>query len=814
MLFLQPMKRVLFFLLTSLYFLFFHCLGSYAQTSNATIYGLVKDEKGLPVEMVNVSLRNYPIGTTTDKKGSFLLRIPTGREITVVFSMIGYEMYEKTLNLSPEDMLEIDAVLYSKSEDINEIVISEHRQTSGNIVKINPKTVSAVTDVGLGSVESIIKTLPGVSSSNEMSNQYSVRGGSFDENLVYVNGMEIFRPTLIRAGQQEGMSFVNSDMVSSIEFSAGGFDAKYGDKMSSVLDIQYNRPKAFSASADVSILGAKVHVENISKDKKFTYNIGARYKSFKLLLGSLESKGTYDPMYIDLQGFFTYSLSDKFEISFLGTAGSNSYRFIPESRESRTGIFNDQQMLHVYFEGQEVDDYSIYTGSLNFEYKPIKGLTLNLTSSLFATSEKETYDILGYYWFNEVGNEGSQRQNDSIFNLSTGYYHEHGRNFLDATIANIDHRGTYKSGNNVLQWGINARQEIIEDRTKEWEYRDSAGYSLPYSNKDINLYYLFKTNYSHTQQRYSAYLQDSYSLPLGIGYLMLTGGARVHYWTYTDKLSFSPRFSASLKTNGDNDLIARLSFGWYHQPPFYRELKDIRGNVNSEIQTPYSLQAVAGVDFTFMSWDRPFRFTAETYYKSLKDLIPYQYENVRIRYLSDQISKGYAYGLDLKVNGEFVSGTQSWISASLMDTKEDIEGDGDHGYIPRPSDQRFKFSMFFQDYLPGLPAYQMHLTGHFITGVPFGLPRSERWTQTVRIPPYRRIDIGFIRLLVSDGKNFTKWKMLDKFKDCSVSIEILNLIDIDNVSSYTFIADYEGIFHGIPDRLTGMMFNLKLSAAF
>jgi len=814
MLFLQPMRRFIFFLFLEIVFSLFSCQVLFAQTSNATIYGAVKDDKGAPLEMVNVSIKNYPIGTTSDKKGEYLLRIPTGREVIVVFSIIGYELYEKTLNLSPEDMLELDAVLKPKSEDINEVVVAGQRQTSGNIVKINPKAANAVTDVGLGSVESIIKTLPGVSSSNEMSNQYSVRGGSFDENLVYVNGMEIFRPTLIRAGQQEGMSFVNSDMVSSIEFSAGGFDAKYGDKMSSVLDIQYNRPAKFSASADVSILGAKVHAENISKNKKFTYNIGARYKSYKFLLGTLESKGTYDPMYIDLQGYFTYKLSDKLEVGFLGTAASNIYKFIPESRESRTGIFNDQQMLRVFFEGQEVDEYSVYTGSLNFEYKPVKGLALNLTSSLFRTSEKETYDIIGYYWFNEVGNEGSDHQNDSIFNLSTGYYHDHGRNFMDATIAALDFRGSYKAGNNTLLWGINGRKEIIDDKTREWEFRDSAGYSLPYSNSEINLYYLFNTNYNHSKNRYSAYIQDSYSFPISLGYLMITGGARVHYWDYTNKLSFSPRFSASLRTNGNNDLIARLSFGWYHQPPFYRELKDLYGNVNPVIQTPYSIQAVAGVDLTIVSWDRPFRFTAETYYKSLKDLIPYQYENVRIRYLSDKISKGYAYGLDLKINGEFVSGTQSWISASLMDTKEDIEGDGDHGYIPRPSDQRFKFSMFFQDYLPGLPAYQMHLTGHFITGVPFGLPRSERWTQTARIPPYRRIDIGFIRLLVSDGKNLTGWHSLDKFKDCSVSVELLNLIDIDNVSSYTFIADYEGIYHGIPDRLTGMMLNLKLSASF
>jgi len=799
------------------YFLFvficFQVVDLSAQTSNATLFGKVSDESGNPVEMVNVSLRNYPIGTTTNKKGEYLLRIPSGRNVSIVYSMVGYEMVEKSLLVNSESTVELNVNLKNRSEEINEIVVSNQRQTSGNIIKINSKAANALPDVGMGSVESVIKTLPGVNSNNELSNQYSVRGGNFDENLVYVNDIEVYRPFLIRSGQQEGLSFVNSDMVSSIEFSAGGFDAKYGDKMSSVLDIQYNRPTEFNADASISLMGAKVHVENISTNKKFTYNMGARYKSFKFLLGTLENKGDYSPTFLDFQGYFTYQLTSKLELGILGTASSNSYQFVPKTRDSRTGKALDQQSLTVYYEGQEIDRYNSYTGALSLNYKPEKNANLSFTVSAFNTSEQETYDIIGYYLFNQLGSPGTKKQGDSIQNLGIGYYHEHGRNYFNASVVSFEHKGKIKMRNNFFQWGLNFKQEYIDDKMKEWEYHDSAGYSLPYSDKEVKLFYLAHTDTSFWQQRYTAFIQDSYSIPLGIGYLMFTGGVRAHYWTYTDKLSVSPRFSASLKTGNKNDIIARLSFGWYYQPPFYRELKDLTGHISPNIQTPKSIQAVAGVDFSFVSWDRPFKMTSEVYYKSMKDLIPYQYENVRIRYLSNQISNGFAYGLDMKVNGEFVSGTQSWISASLMKTMEDIDGDG-HGYIPRPNDQRIKFSMFFQDYLPGLPAYQMHLTGHFITGIPYGMPRSPRWTQTARIKPYERVDIGFLRLLVSNGKNLTSWKFLDQFKDCSVGIEVFNLLGFQNISSYTFIADYDNLYHPVEDRLTGRMLNLKISAAF
>jgi hypothetical protein len=809
-LFLQHMNRQILLIV-----LFISLVGQrlWGQNSNATLFGIVSDKNGNPVEMVNVALKDYPFGTTTNNKGEYLLRIPTARDIVVGYSSLGYQMEEVSFYLTDDERVEQNIILQPRNEELGEVLVSDRFQSSGNIVRINPRTVSALPDVGIGSVEGVLKTLPGVTSSNELSSQYSVRGGNFDENLVYVNDIEVYRPYLVRSGQQEGLSFVNSDMVSSIEFSAGGFDAKYGDKMSSVLDIKYHQPTEFSASAMASLLGGKAHVEDISKDGKFTYNMGIRYKTFSYLLSTLEEKGSYNPTFLDYQGFFTYSPNDKLELGFLGTASLNNYQYIPESRKTTTGVWNDQVSLYIYYEGQEVDSYKTYTGAFYLNYKPSRNAYLKFLASAFNTSEKESFDIIGYYLLNEVEDEGTSEQNDTSLTIGVGYYQEHGRNTFDANVFSLSHKGGIKKDNHFLQWGANFKMEYVTDIMKEWEYRDSSGYSLPYSSTNVTLYYSGQTNYDHVEQRYTGFVQDSYSLLLDIGELNINGGIRAHYWSFTDKLSISPRISASLNTGIDHDIITRLSVGVYQQPPFYREIKNLYGVVNPDVQTPRSIHAVAGIDYSFTGWGRPFRLTAETYYKFLKDLIPYQIENVRVRYLADEISNGYACGLDLKINGEFVSGTQSWVSMSLMKTEEDLEDDG-HGYIPRPTDQRFKFSMYFQDYLPGLPAYQMHLTGHFITGAPFGMPKSERYTQTSRIESYRRVDIGFVRSFVSNGKNLTKIDFFDKFKECDLSLEVFNMMDLDNISSYFFVADYDNNYYAIPNYLTGITFNLKLSATF
>ena len=435
----------------------------FAQSKLATLLGKVSDENGNPVELVNVGLINYSIGTTTNKKGEFILGIPTGRPIDLGFSAVGFELYVITLNLSDGEIKELNVVLNAKSEQLDEVVVTDRQQSSGNIVRIDARAIDNLPDVGIGTVDGIIKTQPGVTSSNELSNQYSVRGGSFDENLVYVNDIEVYRPSLIRSGQQEGLSFVNSDMVSSIEFSAGGFDAKYGDKMSSVLDIKYHRPTEFAASASASFLGGKAHVENISSNGKFTYNMGLRYKTFKYLLSSLNTKGDYRPSFIDYQGYFTYSISNKLELSFLGTASSNKYHFIPSFGKSKSGTFNDQRSISVGYEGQEVDRYKTYTGTFSLKYEPTLNSYLNFNASAFATNESETYDIIGYYYLHEVENEGTFEQDDSTLNIGVGFYHEHGRNYLNAEVLSLSHKGGVKGDNNLFQWGIDFKQEYISD---------------------------------------------------------------------------------------------------------------------------------------------------------------------------------------------------------------------------------------------------------------------------------------------------------------------------------------------------------------
>ena len=482
-LFLQLMKNIKPLLLVII--LFCLCFGAYAQSSNATLYGVVTNEKGEPLEMVNVALKNYSIGTSTNRKGEYLLRIPSGRDFVVGFSALGYEVLELTFNLNEEEAIERNVILVSKSEQLGEVVITDKIQNSGNVVRIDAKQIDAVTNTGIGTIEGVLKTLPGVTSANEMSSQYSVRGGNFDENLVYVNGIEVYRPYLVRSGQQEGLSFVNTDMVSSIEFAAGGFDAKYGDKMSSVLDIKYHRPNEFKASVSASMLGGKAHVEDISKNGKFTYNMGLRYKTFRYLLASLDEEASYNPNFLDYQGYFTYKLSDKLELNFLGTASSNSYNYYPVSDWSQTGLWNDQISLFVGYEGQEQDRFQTFTGAFTVNYQPAQNTFLKFSASAFNTNEAETYDIIGQYLLNEVQKEGTKEQDDSTLNIGYGFFQEHGRNYFKATVLNFSHTGGVNSEHHFVQWGIDAKKEFISDKMKEWEYRDSAGYSLPYSNSQV-----------------------------------------------------------------------------------------------------------------------------------------------------------------------------------------------------------------------------------------------------------------------------------------------------------------------------------------
>ncbi|SHJ52821.1 Outer membrane receptor proteins, mostly Fe transport [Tangfeifania diversioriginum] len=786
---------------------------STGQSSNATFRGLVTDQHGNPLDMVNIGLKDYPLGTSSNREGKFLLRIPADKEIVIIFSSLGYESVSDTINASAEENVYREITLNSTNLQLAEVVVTEQRRRSGNVTRLDPKFTGVMPDAATGGVEALIKTLPGVSSNNELSSQYTVRGGNFDENMVYVNDIEIYRPFLIRAGQQEGLSFINSDMVSTIEFSSGGFSAKYGDKMSSVLDIKYRKPSQFRGSASMSLLGATAHFEDVALKGKLSHISGIRYKTNRYMLGGLDEKGNYNPQFVDFQTYITYQFSEKFNISFLGNAAQNQYQFIPQTRKTTFGTWQNPLNTTIFFEGQEIDDFKTYLGALSANYHPNLNLNLKFSASAFKTSEKETYDILGQYYLNQLErNMSSEEFGDSILNLGVGSFLNHARNTLNAHVFSFSHRGAFNSENHLVNWGLKFQHEKFESKINEWIYRDSTGYSLPYSDSEVLLYYTLNSANKISSNRLTGFVQDTWSLPVSSGDLYLNGGVRFNYWDFNDELLISPRASVSFYPAWKHKMSFSLSAGMYHQSPFFKELKTRDGSINYNSKAQRSFQIVAGSDLLFTAWDRPFRFTTEAYYKWLSRLVPYQIDNVQIRYLADQEAKGYATGIDMKINGEFVSGVQSWASLSLLETKENIFNDG-HGYIPRPTDQWVNFSLFFQDYLPGNPSWKMHLSGFYGARLPTGPPNSERYEDVFRMPPYRRIDLGFSKVLISAARP-VKHNFLRHVNDMSLSLEVFNLLNIKNTISYFWVSSIYGDQFAVPNYLTDRKFNLKLTVKF
>ncbi|TKG88894.1 TonB-dependent receptor [Puteibacter caeruleilacunae] len=782
-----------------------------AQQKQITIQGKVTNSKGEPLELVNISLKQTPtVGTVSDSNGNFKFRIPFKQGAIIVFSMLGYTSQEYLIKNAKSTLLTINASLIAKNEDIQEIIVKESKRNYNNFERIDPNLSGVISNAN-GGVESIIKTMIGVSSNNELSSQYSVRGGNFDENLVYVNDVEIYRPFLIRSGQQEGLSFINSDMISSINFSAGGFDAKYGDKMSSVLDIRYKDPTKFGASASVSMLGANLHLEDRTKNKKFSYNLGLRYKTNQYLLNTLDEKGEYDPKFIDGQVFLTYHFNDQSTLSFIGNLSSNKYNFVPITRETKFGTYSNARAITIYFDGQEEDKFNTLTGALTYRYRPNSNIDLKFIGSSFYTLERENYDIIGEYLFSELNlDAGINSYGEDKLSLGIGKFHEHARNELVAHVTSFNHKGTIDSDNHLLQWGLKIQHEMIDDEMNQWELRDSAGYSLPHSETEIKFFQSSKTNYEFSSTRLSGYLQETWWFNNS---LYLTGGIRMSYWDYNNEFILSPRASIRWVPQGSKSLIFRLASGFYHQPPFYKELKMLSGEINPNVKAQRSFQVLGGNDYLLKIWDRPFKLTTELYYKHFDGLIPYEIENVRIRYLSDQLSDGYATGLDMKINGEFVSGVQSWASLSIMKTEEDIRGDG-FGYIPRPTDQRINFSMFFQDYLPGNPSYKMNLTMHYGSRLPFGPPNSSKDQHTLRIPPYRRVDMGLSKVLIDEKSRFRRGSWLNNFRELWIGLDVFNLFGIRNTVSYFWVNDIYNNEWAVPNYLTGRRFNVKVSAKF
>ena len=815
----------------------------FAQSNNATLFGKVTDETGKPLEQVNISLKNSTIGTVSNRDGAYLLRIPAKKQVVIVYSMVGFQSIEKSIIAGEEQRLETNILLQQIDQKIGEVQITEHRRNKNNMDRIDSKYLTIMTDAGTGGVEALIKTLPGVSSNNELSSQYSVRGGNFDENLVYVNDIEVYRPFLIRSGQQEGMSFINSDMVSSIEFSAGGFDAKYGDKMSSVLDIKYRKPTGFAGTASASLLGASIQLEDLSKNGKFSHITGIRYKTNRYLLGTLDEKGEYDPRFIDAQTYLTYKFSKAFDVSFLGNLAQNQYNFIPQTRKTSFGTWNQPYNATVYFEGQEVDKFVTATGALVGNYHPGVKLNLKFIASVFHSKEEETYDILGQYYLNELErNLQSENVGDSVLNIGISTFLNHARNYLNATVYSLEHKGAYNSEHHLINWGVKAQVEKIDDQMNEWILRDSTGYAIPYNGDKIELFSATEMNYSMSSTRLNAYIQDTYQIPLSKGALYATAGIRSQYWSFSKEFLLSPRATLRYYPEWDANFVFHLSGGVYNQPAFYKELKDRNGKIYPNTKAQRSTQVVFGTDYIFRAWDRPFKFTSELYYKFMSNLTPYQIDNVRIRYLPNQQAKGYATGLDMKVNGEFVSGIESWASLSVMKTEEDIIDDFYYnyynkagqliipgvtkdqvrfsnkiqhpGYIPRPTDQRFNFSVFFQDYFPGNPTWKMHMTAFYGSRLPTGPPNSERYMDKFRIPPYRRIDLGFSKVLINQDHKKYRYKTLDNIKEMWLSLEVFNLLGINNTISYLWVANNSGDMYGVPNYLTKRKLNLKLTVKF
>jgi len=798
---------------------------------SGTLRGYVRDSIGDAVDLASVSLQGTEAGTITSLDGSFSLEVPSGRSYTVIISCVGYRTRQFAVRLGPGEVREQDISLERDVRSIREVTVSARQERGSTFRRIDVEDLNYMPTT-TGRVETIIKSQAGVSSSNELSSQYSVRGGNFDENLVYVNDIEIYRPFLVRSAQQEGLSFVNSDLVSSIKFSAGGYDSRYGDKMSSALDISYKRPGEFKGSASVSLLGASAHVEGATPTRRFTYLAGYRYKTTSYLLNTLETSGDYMPQFSDFQTLLTYQLTRTLEVSFLGNYSSSKYQFIPHTRTTEFGTKDLPLNLKIYYEGQEVDRFDTYLGALSFQWRPVSGLSLKLIGSAFRTSEQETFDIMGQYWINELDHTvDSETYGDSILNIGVGTLLTHARNYLDAYVISTSHLGAYRTGNNQIQWGLSYQYQEFYDRLSEWELIDSAGYSIPYSGENVELSKSRKSMNQMAYDQFSGFLQNTREVRGEKADIFINTGIRGTLWNFNQTFLVSPRATVSIQPNWERDMMFHLSAGYYYQPPFYKEMRMPDGRINNDIEPQRSIHLLMGGDYIFTMWDRPFKLTGEAYYKWLSNLIPYKIENVRVFYAGENISSGFARGIDFKLNGEFVRGAESWMTLSLLQTREDIEGDQilvwngseyvsqQAGEFPRPTDQLFTAGIYFQDYLPNNPGYKVHLSAFYGTGLPLSSPNEEQYYTRLRMRPYRRVDIGFSKVIKRETDIWGERNPLRFFESIWISGEIFNLLGINNEASYLWIrtiSDQQGIpgMFGIPNYLTGRRFNLKISVNF
>ena len=792
-----------------------------------TLIGTITDNNKEVLPGTNIIIKGENTGVSSDKDGEYSVKLRPNRSVVIEVSFIGFGIKNIRIPmLKNGQVYTLDIQMNPEGEIIEQVIVKDKTTRKQALSQIKTQHVSLIPNSG-GGVESVLKTLPGVSSANELSSQYSVRGGNFDENMVYVNGIEVYRPFLVHSGQQEGLSFVNSDMVENILFSAGGFEAKYGDKMSSVLDITYKTPTKNKASLQMSLLGGSAHFEGVTFNNKFSYLFGFRNKSNQYLLNAMDTRAEYKPNFSDVQTYLKYQLRDNWTISFLGNISQNKYRMIPENRDTEFGTLNEALKLRIFFEGQESDQYNTYFGAFNTNISPNLKTKLNFTTSAFKTIESESFDILGEYWLYQLDNNlGSDDFGDVIFDRGVGKFINHARNNLEAIVLNTSLNGHYiQNDNTKWEWGIKLQNEEITDHIKEWTLIDSAGFTLPHPNDNINgnsdttqevlMTEFLKTDLTLSSFRKSGFIQYNKD----IGNFTINAGTRASYWSFNEEFLLSPRINLAFIPLWEKDIVFRAATGIYYQSPFYRELRNLEGELNPNIESQKSTHFVLGSDYLFYSWGRPFKLISEVYYKDLQNLIPYKVDNVRIQYLAENNSNGYATGIDLKINGEFVPGVESWASLSVMQTMEDIEDDfyiddetGETiypGFIPRPTDQRVNFSLFFQDYLPGNPNYKMHLSMMYGTGLSFGPPNSDKYQDILRMPDYRRVDIGFSAVIKAEDKK-SRVKFLNKLNSMWISAEVFNLLDIDNTVSYLWVADVSGRQYAVPNYLTPRQINFKL----
>ncbi len=805
-------------------FVFWLFTGLSVFSQEYIIRGYVQDDTFKALEFVNVYLKGTAIGTSTDEKCFFSLKVPENKfPGIIIFSFMGYEQEAIKFQKKEVNQLKSLRIKLTKTDNqLSEVTVNSNSLRASNMQSLKPIISGVLPTASSGEVENLIKALPGVVSSNDLSYQYSVRGGNYDENLIYVNDIEIIRPQLIQSGQQEGLSFINSNLVQSIKFAAGGFAAQYGDKMSSVLVIKYQEPSKLHTSFSLSLLGGEIDYKNSFLNHRINWMSSLRYRSTQYLLNSLPEKGDYHPQSADFQNIIYVHMNNNFKLQYMQYLSQNQYNFVPKTRETDFGTIQQAYNIKIYFDGQENDKFLSLLNSLKLSYLKDK-FQSNFIISAYNNKEHVGQDIWAEYFLNELDKQlGSETLGDSLFNLGTGTSLNHIKNTLFSNVYNTEYKAKWLNENWKIEGGLSYRRERFYYQANEWEMIDSAGYSLPYNGQTVNLSYHRKNNISIDNYLIQGYLSTQWHQQNSWGRIYSVVGLRYHYQNFTHENLISPRFRIALKPNGNKDILFRFSTGVYYQPPFFREFLSSTNGINSSIKSQKSIHFVFGNDWNFELWHRPFKLLSEAYYKSLSHLIPFELDNIRIQYLPELESKGYAYGLDLRLSGEFVPSLESWFSLSYLYTKEDVLNDG-HGYLFRPTDQRISANIFFQDYLPGNDSYKFHLNFNFGTGFPYGPPHFPRFMATGRMPAYEQVDIGFSKKIVKNKLSQRKLSGKIPFKSIWLSAEIYNLFGANNVVSYYWVRVrpnqallYNTIsdIYPIPNFSIGRIFNFKLEIKF